>query len=901
MKHIKNSFALFKQDWRRIFKNPIAIGLMMALIVIPSLYAWFNIKALWDPYANTSSLPSAVYSDDKSAVFNGKKIDVGDQVIENLHKNKQLGWRFVDSKKDLIKGVKSGKYYAGIYLPEDFTEDLLSFASGTIDKPDIDYYFNEKINAIAPKITEKGATAIQTQVTQEFIKTATSTLLSGANQLGLTLGNNENKIIKVKDLILEADDNMSTINSYLAQVQDLNAKMPELQAKLKTVEDYEKYLPEIEQMANQAVKLNDMMPEIKDKAALILTVQSKIPEIEAAASQLQNINDNFDKITQTMSDGLATAQKGLDIVNQVDAILPDAQKLADQAGDFAKSASDGASQLQDAVPSIASSVKTTIDSIAMVADTASSMVSQLQGLIADGAISDSDRQIIKNATSRFSDNLGKQITAIDGLTGFLNSLNTSHENAVLTTVISQLQTIKDRIVNLKTIVDHVTTIADTITVAQLEEFLGQVGTAVDNISGLLSAINVASIQNTVQDLLNQLITTLGTAQSALTQAQAIDFKGLVSSAQTTLTNVINLIETYQGQLPALKQELSDANDLLNGHLTDIINGINKAADFYNNDLPTLASKLQTAVDFYQNDWPTTKAELENGLKVANEKLPQAASALSFASNLISTKWPKIEQGIHLAAQKIRETDKEISFAEILRLLNLDPTSESDFFTSPVDLKTTALYPIANNGSASTPFYTALALWVGAVLFASVSTTSVFLEKKDRGLYSERDQFAGRMLTYLSVSFMQALVVTLGNIFLLGVDVHEAVLSVVFALLIALAFSMLVYVLVALFGTVGKGLAVIILVLSISGGGGNYPIQVSSHFFQMINPLLPFTYAVNLLRESAGGVYWPNAWRDITVLVSIFVVSGLLGTAFYPKVSKLTEKLTKVANETHLFH
>jgi putative membrane protein len=217
------------------------------------------------------------------------------------------------------------------------------------------------------------------------------------------------------------------------------------------------------------------------------------------------------------------------------------------------------------------------------------------------------------------------------------------------------------------------------------------------------------------------------------------------------------------------------------------------------------------------------------------------------------------------------------------------------------LKTTALYPIANNGSASTPFYTALALWVGAVLFASVSTTSVFLEKKDKGLYSERDQFAGRMLTYLSVSFMQALIVTLGNIFLLGVDVHEAVLSVVFALLIALAFSMLVYVLVALFGTVGKGLAVIILVLSISGGGGNYPIQVSSHFFQVINPLLPFTYAVNLLRESAGGVYWPNAWRDITVLVSIFVVSGLLGTAFYPKVSKLTEKLTKVANETHLFH
>lgn len=67
MKHIKNTLKLFKLDWQRIFKNPIATFLIIALMIIPSLYAWFNIKALWDPYANTGELPIAVYSDDKAA------------------------------------------------------------------------------------------------------------------------------------------------------------------------------------------------------------------------------------------------------------------------------------------------------------------------------------------------------------------------------------------------------------------------------------------------------------------------------------------------------------------------------------------------------------------------------------------------------------------------------------------------------------------------------------------------------------------------------------------------------------------------------------------------------------------------------------------------------------------
>lgn len=234
-------------------------------------------------------------------------------------------------------------------------------------------------------------------------------------------------------------------------------------------------------------------------------------------------------------------------------------------------------------------------------------------------------------------------------------------------------------------------------------------------------------------------------------------------------------------------------------------------------------------------------------------------------------------------------------------MKLDATKESAFLTQPVDIQENAIYPIANNGSASTPFYTALCLWVGAVLFSSLAVTEVHLKEKDKGKYTKREQFSARLLTFITVGIGQALIVSVGNYFALGVDVHNPFFSILFAVLIGIVFMIMVYVLVALFGNIGKGLAIIILVLSISGGGGNYPIQVSGKFFQAINPYLPFTHAVNLLRESAGGIYWANAWFDIVILVAISAVFAILGIWLFPHLEEKSKKVSELAQRSHMFH
>jgi len=905
---LKHTWHLFKLDWRRILKNPIAIFLMAALVIIPSLYAWFNIKALWDPYSNTGELPIAVYSADTGAKFQDKEVEIGNEVIKNLHKNKQLGWRFVDSKEQVVEGVKSGKYYAGIYLPKEFSKDLLSFTSGDIQKPKIEYYLNQKINAIAPKITDKGAGSIQQEISEEFIKTASSTLLKVFNEIGYNIDENLVSINKVKNLILTTNDNLGEIDKYTQEVVDVHGKLPELKEKLAKANELTTYLPQVDEMGQKLIALNQKMPEIKKQASVILTLQQKIPEIQQAGNQIAQVDSDFAQIEKTMNDGINEAKQGLNIIHQVQTILPDIQKLGNQADDFAATTKNGAEQLKSAVPSISNSVQITLESIGQVATTTQSITDDLSSLLDKEELTPDEKAHIAAIITDFQNNLSDQQAAIDKLTQFLTDLKkTADDNGNteasqnLATIIGQLGDLKNILGDLSTRFGHLNDLVQNGSIKEAKAYLNEINTAAGNIANFVKGINAEQIGQTVSTILDKLINTITTAQGVLNQAQQIDFASLLKSTEGTVSNAITFLEKYQKQMPAIGQEVHDANVLLNGHMNDIVNGINTGADLYNNELPVVEQKLGLAADFMKNDWPGVKKDLTGSLEMANDKMPEVEKALDLATDLIQNDYPALRSGIQKAANAIQQGDKTIDFGQVLKLLKLDAQKESDFFTTPVDLQTNTMYPIANNGSASTPFYMALCLWVGAVLFSSVTTTEFFLDKKDRGKYTKREQFGARMLTYLVVSVGQALIVTLGNMFLLGVYVKNPVYSVLFAVLVALAFMMIVYTLVALFGTVGKGIAIIILVLSISGGGGNYPIQVSGKFFQAVNPWLPFTHAVNLLRESAGGIYWPNATGDIIIMIVLFVVFGILGTWAYPLLQPHLVKLTKVAHESKIFH
>ena len=181
---MKNIWQVFTTDIRKIFAKPFAAVVLIGIMIIPALYAWFNIYANWDPYSNTNGLKVAVANDDEGASVEGLSINVGGMIIAKLADNDKIGWVFVDKEK-AIDGTESGEYYAAVIIPEDFSSKILSIVKMDIQRPTIEYYVNEKKNAIAPKITNSGINTVQQQVNETFISTVTevvSTMLIDTNQ-----------------------------------------------------------------------------------------------------------------------------------------------------------------------------------------------------------------------------------------------------------------------------------------------------------------------------------------------------------------------------------------------------------------------------------------------------------------------------------------------------------------------------------------------------------------------------------------------------------------------------------------------------------------------------------------------------------------------------------------------
>ena len=222
---MKNIIKVVLSDIKRMGSNVVAIVIVMGLSIIPALYAWFNIISNWDVYGQdaTSQMKIAVYSADTGFTYNSMNINVGDTVVEGLESNSTIGWVFTETEEDAVDGVYAGDYYAALVIPEEFTQNLISFLGGKLENPTISYYENSKKNAIATKITSKAKKAVQEQINTSFIETVakivtkTSETLTGA---GTEAGS---AVDTTLDKLREMDTNLSTyvtVLNTLAMVTD---------------------------------------------------------------------------------------------------------------------------------------------------------------------------------------------------------------------------------------------------------------------------------------------------------------------------------------------------------------------------------------------------------------------------------------------------------------------------------------------------------------------------------------------------------------------------------------------------------------------------------------------------------------------------------------------------------
>ena len=306
-----NVLQILRRDFKRLVTVPAAWVIMIGLILIPPLYAWFNIYGFWNPYGNTDSIKVAVANMDEgtdNALLG--KVNLGDQIEGTLKSNDQLGWEFM-GKANAMEAVESGDCYAAIVIPSDFSEDLANVVTNSKHRPTLEYYVNEKANPISPKITDQGATVVDRTVNNTFVSTVSEVLTKAVNSANDTINGKTNSF--VNETTAELDKTQKNVSLIRSTIEDLDAQLANV--------------PQQTQSARQA--MNDVQLAAASAGRGLAGASTAIG---TAQTQLNTLSSNANSALETGS-GLvsqATAQSTASI-NQISSAVSAASGSAQQA------------------------------------------------------------------------------------------------------------------------------------------------------------------------------------------------------------------------------------------------------------------------------------------------------------------------------------------------------------------------------------------------------------------------------------------------------------------------------------------------------------------------------------------------------------------------------------------
>ena len=742
---MKKIWNIYRTDIKNIVTNYAALITIAALCVLPSLYAWFNIAASWDPYGQqaTSQIKIGVVNNDEGTELNGQKINMGDKIIDGLKENNLMGWQFVDS--DTAESMlEQGKYYATITIPAEFSKDITSIVTSDIKKGDIIYRVNEKINAIAPKLTSKGASGVQENISKTLVETVSNTLLTTTKNIGIEIENAKPKITNVYNLLKEVQGKFGDINSTVDLAYD------------------------------GVVQLKDLSKKVNDDIPLI-----------------QDTINNSKNLSNEIKDFLSTSKKSLN----------------------------------DLSPTIKEDIRLLSD--------------------ISGGISDSSSLII-NAINSGSEKAPEFIANLEVKLESINKLTTSLINVM----------------------------------EKLNKLSPQLNTVIEQLKGLNTSIN------NLQDKLTVI-------------------KEAVNSGKTLDLTILKNIKILSDSIKSISSDIyskydSDISDKING----IIDSAYSTSDSVVNVLNEAEKKLPDVSEF---------------LNTAYEGADKGISGIEF----IKEKLPKAEDMINGLVDKMDKVNSDKGLTDLLELLKNDVEERSDFLANPVNLVEEDLFPMGNYGSAMAPFYTTLSLWAGCLFLVSLlavnpyedeETSEKFLNvnNRDKGLKQKKDEkrilgyvigitenYFGKLLLFLTIVVIQSIIVSIGDLYILGIFCINPVLFVIATIITGLTFACIIYTACSVFGNVGKVACIVLLVFQLGGSSGTFPVELTPKFFQRIYPFLPFTYTISLMRETIGGIVQQVVTKDLSLII-VFVISALLvGIFLKAPFSKLIKNFNEKFKESHL--
>ena len=491
-KYLSIILQIFMRDLKRLVVNPVACIILAGVCILPALYAWYTIETMWDPYANTGSIKVAVVNEDKGADSNYTgKINIGQEVVDELHSDHELDWQFV-SKDEAMDGVYSSEYYAALIFPENFSEDFISVFSGNFTQPKIEYYVNEKLSGSGTKVTDSAASKIETTIDESFVSQVSNKVVEIAQRTGGAVHDKSEQSTSL--LSHSVEEARNAISQNRTMVNDLT--------------------PTIDSSIHSVDSSNDLLKK------LVASLPALDARLDSASTSLENIRKTLNDYSATLSakvteSALALTQAAVDInlasaqiagdiqtaKANVDTALAEARELVSYNNQLLESLRNSPVASTDQVQKAISDIEAQNASLSSTITSLEQLANQL----------DNNAQAVKNATDTVAnvaktsaDNLQK--SAKDFQITILPEIDTS-----LDSLASAIGTLRGATESLRTLFDQESTLLTQLAsmLEQSKSICAEVGLSLEALENNLESTytDLRSLQNSAS--FKELTTLLG--------------------------------------------------------------------------------------------------------------------------------------------------------------------------------------------------------------------------------------------------------------------------------------------------------------------------------------------------------------------------------------------------------
>lgn len=843
--------TMWKKEISRIFKNKMLLGVLIAVACIPILYGSVFLGSVWDPYKNLHHIKVAIVNEDKAATLEGEKISLGDELAKKMSETDSLNFIEVD-KKQAEKGMTDGTYYMKITIPADFSTNATTLMSNNPKKMQLDYENNPGRNYISGTITESAAEKINTDIKKQVTETYTAALfeqLGGIGEKMAEAGQGANELVKGTTKL---EDGSQLITKNLTQLSDSSIKFVQ---GANTLEDgMSAYINGVNQVDVGVTSLNSGIEELSSQLPMLVDgstqlangstelsqgIVSYVNGTDQVSSGIKQLNASSEELVT----GTKTVANGLAALNQVTASLPtNIEQLKQGNTQIEQSMTNQLEPLSQEIgvntATIAKNNQATVDTATNITQQATEMVTTASDIdqqistiqseittLASQTPDASTQQSLLDLAQKMSDlmiesdkmksDAQKLSTTSDTLT---TNANTTQEQVTKATTNANVlnQGMKETIVGIQTVNKGINDLS--IQAPILAESVEKLAQGSSSVSEGVSTYT-------------QGVKTLSAGTDALKNNSSglVDGSQNLSSNLATMNDKLPVLNSGVGQLSGGGQQLTAGLGELSSKDGQLLSGIN--------ELTSGATQISAG-----------SAELGSGSQEITNGLKQVGSGGKTLVNQLKQGSKEIEQSSQASSSTI------------------------DMFATPVELKHTEYSEVKNYGSGLAPYFLSVALFVGALAFNVIYSMGQTASQ----ITSYKAWWKSKMLVLFGQAITQALILATIMKFAMGIQTASLFEFYLVAICSSIASMAFVTWLNVTFDTVGKGLSIVFLVLQLGSSGGTFPLETSSKFYQVLNPLFPISYSVQGLRQALfHGLNQGEYLQDILMLLAFILAFSLL--------------------------